>query len=999
MKNLSDENMLINSTNTSNQTPNNNTTFKLSAKELENLIKSKSNFIFEKDLNGKLTYLSPRVTEQIGLKITEIFENIENLMADQLVNKNNYDKWVKGKQNFLPYEIEIKKLNGSKCKVEIQETIILDEQNNHKILGIGSLKKYQESCRDNLIKSEDNYRLLVENLTELVIKFDITGRITFVTPNYFETFNVTPDQVIGKKFMPQVHPEDYPQIKEKLISALQPPYDCNHEERMLTVKGWRWFSWRNKAIPSKDGSVNEIVSVGRDINERLENHKEIQKLALIAKETDNAVVITDKNRHIEWVNEGFTKLTGYSFHEIKGKIPGNFLQGEETDKKTVQEINEAIRNRIKIKAELINYTKDGRKYWVELNIQPIFDQAGKLEKYISIESDITQRKNAEAEIKKLALIAKETDNAIVITDKNQNIEWVNEGFTKICGYTFEEVLGKKPGKFLQGEETDQKTVAKIRNTLRAGEKIKAELINYRKSGEKYWIEVNIQPIRDEEGKITQFISIESDITERKKSEEKLRLTQSRLEEAQKIAKIGNWEWNIQTNKIWWSDQTYKLFGLEPNAIELDFDKFIEFVKEPDREKLKAAVNESINNLIDYNIECTIIRKDGKEIFINAQGKVFTDEKNTPMRMAGSFQDISERKEAEKAIRFSEEKFSKAFFTAPDALMISTYKEGEIIEVNEGFEKIFEYKKNEVIGKTFKEIGVWKNPKRRIEAMKILHKENKLRNEIGQFITKNGNVGFGDLSIDVIYINEQKHLLSILKDITERKKAEKEIEDYQNNLKLLSSQITIAEQEERRRIAIDLHDNLSQSLAIAKIKVSEVQRDCENLNTLEKFTSAKKQLDKAIRSSRLITYELSPPILYELGFSAAVRWRLEQVEKEFNIQTELIDEAEHIELEIDVRVLLFRAALEIITNAIKHSRANRFKVLCKCVDEQLEIEFSDNGVGFNLDEAEKQAIKKKSLGLFSLRERISFINGTININSRIGEGTVITIKIPNISVIN
>ncbi len=127
----------------------------------------------------------------------------------------------------------------------------------------------------------------------------------------------------------------------------------------------------------------------------------------------------------------------------------------------------------------------------------------------------------EAEHRKLALIAARTDNAVVLTDARGQIEWVNEGFVRITGYTLEEVRGKKPGRFLQGPETDPATVQFIRERLARGEGFSQEILNYGKHGQRYWLAIEVQPIRDEHGRITNFMAIETDITRRKLAERRL----------------------------------------------------------------------------------------------------------------------------------------------------------------------------------------------------------------------------------------------------------------------------------------------------------------------------------------------------------------------------------------------------------------------------------------------------------------------------------------------
>lgn len=300
-------------------------------------------------------------------------------------------------------------------------------------------------------------------------------------------------------------------------------------------------------------------------------------LSIIAEKTDNAVIITDINGHILWVNQGFTKISGYTLEEVKGKKPGHILQGKDTNPETVARIRQKILEKVSFREEILNYHKNGTPYWIQLNITPVFNEKQELTHFIAFELDISKEKHEELEkeqllqslknkneellaiekelksaleevstlnedlrhktqtleenlqtlqkaqeqIKMLSLVATYTDNAVIITNKDKKIEWVNPGFTRISGYTLEEVKGKKPGDFLQGEKTDPNTVARIRQQLPLKVSFQEEILNYTKDGHEYWLSLSITPILNELGEIEKFIAIEMDITERKQKEQQL----------------------------------------------------------------------------------------------------------------------------------------------------------------------------------------------------------------------------------------------------------------------------------------------------------------------------------------------------------------------------------------------------------------------------------------------------------------------------------------------
>ena len=150
----------------------------------------------------------------------------------------------------------------------------------------------------------------------------------------------------------------------------------------------------------------------------------------------------------------------------------------------------------------------------------------------------------QAQLRKLALVAARTDNAVIITDARGDIEWVNEGFTRISGYTLQEALGKKPGALLQGPGADPQGIAAMSQALSRAEGITVELLNYSKAGKAYWNLIEIQPVHDEQGKLVQFVAVESDVTARRQLEQKVAESAELLRLAMESTEDGLWDWDI-----------------------------------------------------------------------------------------------------------------------------------------------------------------------------------------------------------------------------------------------------------------------------------------------------------------------------------------------------------------------------------------------------------------------------------------------------------------------
>jgi PAS domain S-box-containing protein len=183
----------------------------------------------------------------------------------------------------------------------------------------------------------------------------------------------------------------------------------------------------------------------------------------------------------------------------------------------------------------------------------------------------------------LALLARRTTNAVIVTDAAGRTEWVNDGFTRITGYAPAEIIGRSPGSLLQGPDTDPAAVARMDAHLARGEPFNLEILNYAADGRSYWVEIDCEPIV-EAGEITHFIAIETDVTHRKRLERNLL-------RAERVAKMGHWTLEMATGAVNWSDETYRIFDLPEGSPVPALDTVIAFYHPGDQ----AAVREIIQS--------------------------------------------------------------------------------------------------------------------------------------------------------------------------------------------------------------------------------------------------------------------------------------------------------------------------------------------------------------------------------------------------------------------
>ncbi|MFC6862337.1 PAS domain-containing protein [Halomicroarcula sp. GCM10025817] len=230
--------------------------------------------------------------------------------------------------------------------------------------------------------------------------------------------------------------------------------------------------------------------------------------------TPVGISIADADRDDEpliYVNDGFCELTGYPREEVLGRNC-RFLQGERTDETTVADIRDAIDAEVPVTAELRNYRKDGSMFWNRLTITPVEAPDGTVTHYFGFQEDVSDRRAFEQEKRLFEMQAEALNKAILITDTDGTIEYVNAAFERTTGYDAEEALGETP-RILKSGHQDEDFYRDLWETITAGEIWEAEITNRRKSGELYRSTQKIIPVTDADGEITDFVAIEEDITD------------------------------------------------------------------------------------------------------------------------------------------------------------------------------------------------------------------------------------------------------------------------------------------------------------------------------------------------------------------------------------------------------------------------------------------------------------------------------------------------------
>jgi len=375
---------------------------------------------------------------------------------------------------------------------------------------------------------------------------------------------------------------------------------------------------------------------------------EIERLALVARKTTNAVLISDTEGRVVWVNEGFRRLSGYTLKEFLEAGPGHILQGIDAPKEAAARMHASLASGEGCRAELLHHAKDGRAYWVDIEIQPMRDAAGGLSGYMAIESDVTA--------------AVRTREAVIESERRQKLavegaelgtwDWnlatgeivTNERWCMMLGHG-QQVVAPEIHLWRSAIHPDDR--ARVLGLLEqhlAGDSdfMRCEYRLRRVDGGMIWVhEAGRVYERDAEGKPLRMAGIHLDITERRRAE-------ARFELAVKGSSAGIWDWDVRTNKNFMSARFKEMLGFPADYPMDSYDGWADLLHPEDRGWVLDALWAHVRTGSPYSLDYRLKHRSGEWRWYHAHGQAEWDIDGNPVRMAGSLEDIHERRVAEQA---------------------------------------------------------------------------------------------------------------------------------------------------------------------------------------------------------------------------------------------------------------------------------------------------------------------------------------------------------------
>lgn len=635
--------------------------------------------------------------------------------------------------------------------------------------------------------------------------------------------------------------------------------------------------------------------------------------------------------------------------------------------------------------------------WILAKSDPLTDEDDGGKKVFGYVMDITVRKRAEEELleskEKLSRVFDSIEYAVIISDMEGKITDENEAALGFQGYSRkEEVIGRWGFEFI----SEKDRLRAIQEGMAAIERGygSVEAVFVTKDGKEYDAETNATLLRDASGNPIGFVSITRDVTERKRMEESLKDSEETLKQAQHLAQVGSWTWNLKDNSFVLSDELSHIYGTKESEFKSFEDIINIFIHPDDRKGVFKAAEKVTAKGYGGPLVYRIIRTDGEVRWMSAtipEVRQF-DINGNPEVMVGAVQDITERIQAEQQVRDSEERLKAFMESATDFFSIWDSNLNLLHTTVRQVKTFFPTgtEKEDLMGKNIielapnvKETGQYYNYLRVIETGKPFSIEETVPDPM-----------FGDhhLSLKAFKVGEGMGL--VLTDITERKKAKEELQRYSERLRAMAARLSSAEEEERRHLAQELHDQVGQYLTALSINLSRAGTQLSDesaapvLSILNDSQSIVEQMSEVIRN---IMANLRPPVIEDYGLVAAIRWYAGRFTKRTGIDVTVEGEEPSPRLSSPYESALYRVAQEVFTNIAKHAQATRVSVNVAVEGEKVRLLITDDGIGFDTKEVD-MSNGQQGWGLVIMSERVRSMGGSFNIESRPGHGTRVTVEV-------
>ncbi len=862
----------------------------------------------------------------------------------------------------------------------------------HNITGKKKAEIELSVAQQELVNAEGKFRALVEkSLVGVYIRN--AKNLLYVNPRFVDMFGYGEEELYNDfNFMNLIEEGERGRAKENFRAYAEHEIDTHNYEFIGVHKNGKLIY--TEAFGSATTYNGEDVVIGNiiDITERKITADNLlladealrisnERFELVARATNDAMWDWDIQNDILSGNERFNKMLGKNENEVSN-FNTFFGRIHDADKENlIQNFKTAIREKKSVLTEEFRFRDQNNNY------KFIYDRAYVLFKndvayrMLGAMQDITLMRESENKLFREKALSDSIINSMpgifYLFNKDGKCLRGNKNFETVTGYTTEEIEQIHVLEFFEPDERNM-VEEKFKNALLHGsEEMEGNfktkdgtLIPYYFTG---------MYIRYEEEDC--IVGVGIDISEKIKSEKKLFESEQKFRTLVQQASDGIIITDEEGNFIEVNESAASLTGYQKHELDTMNTDDIFFEEGGIQRPLRYNAMASGAVVISEHF---IRRKGGKMINVEVSAKQLSDG-----RFQRIFRDITERTQAEDALRASEKKYRLLFNDNPLPMWINSRVDNNFIDVNNAALVAYGYGKKEFLRMKLSDLDSFTGSLKK----HLPNEKNSATSLDGVYehVKKNGQLIKVDiLTHDIIYEGKDA-ILSLANDITAKFEAEESLQKSNEALRDLASHLETIRENERSHMAREIHDELGQQLTGLKMDISWLNRKVNSQDEAvkEKMKDAIALIDKTVITVRRIATQLRPSILDDLGLIAAMEWQSEEFEKRSEIKSIFSSNVSQLKINTDVATAVFRIFQESLTNVLRHSQATEVISFFRLENNIITLFIEDNGIGFK----ENEIKNKKTLGLLGMKERIQLINGKYEINGNSGKGTSVIITVP------
>ncbi len=915
------------------------------------------------------------------------------VLAGEMDSYSRNKRFIRKDGKFIDTTISVKCLRRGDRSVDYFVALLQD---------ITERKHAEERLR----QGEERMRAILESALDCIVTIDHRGRVVEFNPAAEKTFGYKRAATIGHFMDDLIIPPSHRERHRRGLAHYLSTGEAAVLGQRMELTGMRsdHSEFPVELTITRIGSHEPPMFTGfiRDITERKQAEEALAEQGLryktLMETSADSIYVLNERGDLQEANAAFLRRRGYTAAEAKGLNVADW-DAQWTGEQLQERLQEKLR---KVDGDTMFETrhrcKNGSVFDVEVSATRV--RIGGQQLFFCVTRDITERKLAEEALhaahERLGAIIQKAPLAIVAIDSAAMVQMWNPAAERLFGWTEAELVGRPILPIIPREDRRQfkKLIAgEVLEELRDG----LELRRRRKDGSLVDVSFWTAPLRSTRNEIVGTIGMFADITERKLAEDALRTSEGRFRQIAENINEVFWVWTATPGEprlLYVSPAYATIWGRSCESLHSSPQSWKEALHPQDKEAVLAKIAD-LDLEKSSDLTYRIVRPDQSIRWIRDRIFPVRDEDGVVFRFAGIAEDITTRKQAEQALRESEERFRELAENINEVFWIWTAPPGkaECLYVSPAYATIW--------GRSCE--SLYSSPQSWMEA---LHPQDQ-----GRVQEEGERMDFEKISDwtyrivrpdqSVRWIRDRifpvrdgrgavVRFAGIAEDVTQSKEAEEQVRRANRQMRNLSRRRIQEQEDERRRLSRELHDQIGQSLTAAKINV-EVLRTTENPALITRIDETIAILDQLLGQVRQISLDLRPPMLDDLGLVPALRSFVDEQGRRASIAVRFSAERIPEKLDPEIQITCFRIAQEAITNAVRHAKATQIEVVLRCSRGKiLRLLNRDNGIGFDPQPKKAQAV---DLGLIGIRERAALVGGRVRITSSPGKGTTIDVALP------